>query len=244
MDTNLIHYLPIVSTVVAAAFTWTLYQRWRAKPSARYLMWWMIGVALYGLGTLTEALTTVFGWNEPVFRTWYIAGALLGGAPLATGTVYLLLPRRIADRFAIALVTYVAIASAFVLVTPILNELVETNRLSGEVMAWTWVRLFSPLVNLYAVVFLIGGAIWSAWKYWKRGDASSRVLGNVLIAFGAILPGIGGSFARAGVVEVLYVTELVGLLFIWAGFRVISGDRVVSVFASQREVAPTEAGAA
>lgn len=243
MDTNLTHYLPIVTTIVAAAFTWTLYRRWREKPSARYLLWWMIGVALYGLGTLTEALTTLFGWSEPVFRTWYIAGALLGGAPLATGTVYLLLPRRIADRIAIALVTYVAVASAFVLATPILEGLVETDRLSGEVMAWTWVRLFSPLVNLYAVVFLIGGAIWSAWKYWKRGDASSRVLGNILIAFGAILPGIGGSFARAGVVEVLYVTELVGLLFIWAGFRVISGDRVMSVFASQREVATSDSGA-
>lgn len=234
MDTNLTHYLPILSTIVAAAFTWTLYLRWREKPTARYLLWWMIGVALYGLGTLTEALTTLFGWNESVFRTWYIAGALLGGAPLATGTAYLLLPRRVADRLAIALVTYVAIAAAFVLATPIVFDLVEDNRLSGAVMAWTWVRLFSPLVNLYAVVFLIGGAILSAWRYWRLGNASSRVLGNVLIAFGAILPGIGGSFARAGVVEVLYVTELFGLLFIWAGFRVISGDRVMSVFAAQR----------
>lgn len=240
MDTHLIHYIPIATTAFAAVFTITLYRRWREKPSARYLLWWMIGVALYGAGTLTEALTTVFGWSEPVFRSWYIAGALLGGAPLATGTVYLLLPRRIADRFAIALVTYVAIASAFVLATPIVVELVESNRLSGDVMAWGWVRLFSPLVNLYAVVFLIGGAIWSAWRYWRRGDASSRVLGNVLIAIGAILPGIGGGFARAGVVEVLYVTEFVGLSLIWAGFRVISGDRVVSIFAPQRSSAEPE----
>jgi len=99
------------------------------------------------------------------------------------------------------------------------------------------VRLFSPLANLYALIFLVGRANWSAWKYWKVGDASSRVLGNIYIAVGAIVPGIGGSFARAGVVEVLYVTELVGLLLIWAGFRVISGDRVISVFSSQRAVA-------
>ena len=243
MDTNLTHYLPIVTTIVAAAFTWTLYRRWREKPSARYLLWWMIGVALYGLGTLTEALTTVFGWSEPVFRSWYIAGALLGGAPLATGTVYLLLPRRVADRFAIALVTYVAVASAFVLATPILNELVDPDRLSGEAMAWSWVRLFSPLVNLYAVVFLVGGAVWSAWKYWKRGDASSRVLGNILIAVGAILPCIGGSLSRAGVVDFLYVSEQMGLLRIWGGFRVISADRVVSVFATQRDIAASESGA-
>jgi hypothetical protein len=237
VDTNLIHYLPVLSTIVAVAFTLTLYNRWKQNPSARYLMWWTIGITMFGLSTLMEVLTTVFGWSEPVFRAWYISGALLGGVSLATGTVYLVMSKKKADRIATALVAYVAIASVFVLTTPIMNELVAPNRLSGEVMAWSWVRLFSPLANLYALVFLVGGAFWSAWKYWKVGDASSRVLGNIYIAVGALLPGIGGSFARAGVVEVLYVTELIGLLFIWAGFRVISGDRVISVFSSQRMVA-------
>ncbi len=236
VDTNPIHYLPIISTVVAVAFTATLYRRWRKAPSVRYLMWWTFGIAMYGVGTFTEAVTTVLGWSEPVFRSWYISGALMGGALLATGTVYLMMSKRVADRIAVSLMTYIAIAATFVLTTPILSDVVEPNRLSGAVMEWAWVRLFSPLVNLYALVFLVGGAIWSAWKYWKLGDASSRVLGNVYIAFGALLPGIGGSFARAGVVEVLYVTELIGLLFIWAGFRVISGDRVISIFSSQRAV--------
>jgi hypothetical protein len=241
VDTSVIHYLPILSTIVAAAFTLTLYKQWKQNPSARYLMWWTIGIAMYGVGTLMESLVTVFGWSEPFFRGWYISGVLLGGAPLATGTVYLIMSKKKADRIATILVTYVAVASAFVLTTPIVNELVESNRLSGEVMAWSWVRLFSPLANLYALVLLVGGAVWSAWKYWKVGNASSRVLGNIYIAVGALLPGIGGSFARAGAVEVLYVTELIGLLLIWAGFRVISGDRVISVFSSQRPVAARSA---
>lgn len=234
MDTNPIHYLPIISTGVAVAFTLVLYRKWSANRSARYLLWWTIGVALYGLGTLAEAVTTLFGWSEPVFRIWYISGALLGGAPLATGTVYLLLPKRKADRIATALISYIAIAAVLVLVTPVLSELADPNALSGEVIGWRFVRLLSPIVNLYAVIFLIGGAIWSAWSYWKRGNAPSRVLGNVLIAVGAILPGIGGGFARAGVVEVLYVTELIGLLLIWSGFRVITQDDVRSIYDTQR----------
>ncbi len=234
MDTNPIHYLPIVSTVVAAAFTRVLYLKWSRNRSVRYLLWWTIGVALYGLGTLTEAVTTLFGWSEPVFRIWYISGALLGGAPLATGTVYLLLSKRRADRIANALMAYIAVAAALVLVTPVVSELADPNALSGEVIGWRFVRLLSPLVNLYAVVFLIGGAIWSAWSYWKRGNAPSRVLGNILIAVGAILPGVGGGFARAGVVEVLYVTELIGLILIWQGFRVITRDDVRSIYETQR----------
>jgi hypothetical protein len=35
------------------------------------------------VGTLTESLTTLLGWQEPIFRAWYVSGALLGAAPLA-----------------------------------------------------------------------------------------------------------------------------------------------------------------
>jgi hypothetical protein len=240
VELSLIHYLPVVTTILAALFTSVLYRHRRRRPGTRYLLWWLIGIALYGVGTMTEALTTIFGWSEPVFRSWYVAGALLGAGPLAQGTVYLLLPRRIADRLAVAMVTYIALASAFVISTPILTDLVESHRLSGEVMAWQWVRLFSPLVNLYAVVFLIGGAIWSAVRYKRRGESGARVRGNVLIAVGAILPGLGGSFARAGVVEVLYVTELIGLILIWAGYRAIATDSARSIHVAQRSDIPND----
>jgi len=40
----------------------------------------------------------------------------------------------------------------------------------------------------------------------------------VLIAFGAILPAIGGTMGKMGYVEALYLGEFVGLLFIWTGF--------------------------
>ncbi len=233
--TTPIHYAPIITSLVAAAFTVVLWRHWRGSPQARYLLWWTIGVAMYGVGTSTEALTTLFGWQEPVFRAWYIAGALLGGAPLAQGTVYLLLPKRRADQLTVALIAYVLIAAAFVVSTPIVYEAVESHRLTGRVMEWQFVRAFSPLVNLYAMVFLVGGAAWSAWRYRRRSDRPrSRVVGNALIAVGALLPGIGGSFTRFGYVEVLYVTELIGLLLIWAGYRTITGDRVASIYEPQQ----------
>jgi sulfite exporter TauE/SafE len=52
--------------------------------------------------------------------------------------------------------------------------------------------------------------------------------------FGAILPGIGGSMARAGMVEGLYVGELAGLILIWLGYHVIANDRSWSVHSNQR----------
>ena len=60
------------------------------------------------------------------------------------------------------------------------------------------------------------------------------MIGNTLIAIGALLPGIGGAFTRAGYVEVLYVTELVGLVLIWAGYWAIAGDAEESIHIQQR----------
>ena len=214
-----VHYVPLLTTILAAAFAWVLGRRYRARPGSLHLLWWCLGVATYAAGTLTESLTTLFGWQEPVFRAWYITGALLGGAPLAQGTVYLLLPRPVAHRLTAALLLVIAVAATCALLAPVNYDQVEAYRLSGKVWGWPWVRAFSPFINLYAVIFLIGGAILSAVRYRREPQMHHRFVGNIWIAVGAILPGIGGSFTRLGYTEVLYVTELVGLIAIYVGYR-------------------------
>ncbi|HEX7023818.1 MAG TPA: hypothetical protein VF187_03285 [Gemmatimonadales bacterium] len=223
-----IGYLPILTTIVALTFTVVLLRRYRARGGMHHL-WWAIGTFTYAAGTLTESLTTLLGWHEPVFRAWYITGALLGGAPLAQGTVYLLFSRRVANRLTLLLVTVILVAATCVVLSPIDYAAVETHRLTGRVLEWRWVRMFSPFINLYAVIFLIGGAIISAFRYRTRRDTYHRYVGNLLIAVGAILPGIGGTFTRFGHTEVLYVTELIGLLLIYAGFRFNTDPGVIRV---------------
>ena len=79
-----VQFVPIVTTVVALAFAGVVMGRWIERRSP-HLLWWAIGMLTYAAGTITESTTTLFGWHEPVFRAWYITGALLGGAPLAQG---------------------------------------------------------------------------------------------------------------------------------------------------------------
>ena len=110
-----VHYIPIVTTALCVPFAREIYRRYRAHPERLHLLWWSLGILTYGVGTFTEATTTLVGWREPIFRAWYISGALLGGAPLAQGTVYLLLVetnRARADRG--CCVSYVAVASVAV----------------------------------------------------------------------------------------------------------------------------------
>jgi hypothetical protein len=233
---SFVHYIPIATSIFATWFGFVLLRRYRERGGLHHL-WWSIGAFAYAAGTITESLTTLLGWHEPVFRAWYISGALFGGFPLAQGTVYLLFSRRTADRLTTIVLSVAAVASVCVLLTPIDMSLVEPYRLSGKVMEWQWVRAFSPFINLYAVTFLIGGAIYSALKFRKIPGMRNRTIGNWLIAIGAILPGIGGTATRMGHVEVLYVTELVGILLIYLGFRFATSPTVEATERGEAELA-------
>ena len=138
MPINPILYLPIATTFIALAFSAIVFQRYRQKGWGPHLLWWVAGLLLYGVGTFTEAFVTLFGWQEGIFRAWYISGALLGGAPLAQGTAYLLLPRATAHRLTMVLVPFIFLAALCVLLTPVQLALVEPHRLSGKVIAWPW----------------------------------------------------------------------------------------------------------
>lgn len=215
---SFVHFIPIATTILAALFAPVVFRRWKAKKPAPHLFWWALGIAMYGVGTFTESYTTLFGWNEAVFRGWYISGALLGGAPLAQGTVYLMFPRQTANRMAAVLGAFIVVAATAVLLSPIDHSLVEAHRLTGSVMEWRWARLFSPFINIYAAIFLIGGAVLSAWRYRTDPESRHRFIGNCYIALGALLPGIGGTATRMGHTEVLYVMELIGIVLIWIGY--------------------------
>lgn len=222
MTQSPLHYIPLLTTVLACGFAAVLLRRYRER-AGQHLLWWGIGMLTYAAGTLTESATTLFGWHEPVFRAWYIAGALLGGAPLAQGTACLLLPKRTADRLALLLLVAIGIGALGVLLSPVDPALVEPYRLSGRVLVWRWVRFVSPFINLYALVLLAGGALLSAVRYGRQRETRQRAIANILIAIGALLPGIGGAFTRLGHVEVLYVTELLGLAAIALGYRLSVG---------------------
>jgi len=228
------HYIPVFSTIISFWFGSALFLHWRSKPQVKYLMWWTLGVFLFGVGTLTESINVLFGWSVFNMKAWYIAGALLGAFPLAQGTVYLLLKEKTADILAWIFSIYVAIAAVFIILSPVDMSLVDPSTLTGRVMTWSWARLFSPLPNTYALIFLVGGAAWSAIQYARKQGSGNRVLGNWLIALGALLPGIGGSFTRFGFVEVLFVTEFFGIILIWAGYRAITQEQTESIHKAQR----------
>lgn len=219
---ELVHYIPILTTVLSATFATILLRRYVTRRSGLHLLWWGLGMVAYGLGTALESSVTLYGNTVWQTKAWYIAGALLGGYPLAQGSAYLLARRRTADRLTVVTLSFIGVVALLVVVSPVNLDALEPHRPTGSVLAWTWVRAFTPFINLYAVFFLVGGAIYSAWRFAHRDGAGhgQRAVGNVFIAVGGILPGIGGTMAKMGTVEALYIGEFAGLLLIWTGFTI------------------------
>lgn len=220
MMSTYIEYIPIFTTLFSVYFFREIFRHYQYRKTT-YLLWWSLGVLTFGLGTVAESINILIGWSIPNVRYWYIVGALLGGFPLAQGSVYLLMKKRFADISSVFFVSLIIVSSVFVILTPITIPDNFDYKLTGKVFEWKWVRYFSPLINLYAFLFLVGGAIYSAIKYYRQGVKEAPFRGNIFIAIGGLLPGIGGSFTRAGYVEVLYVTEFIGLILIYYGYRII-----------------------
>jgi hypothetical protein len=227
-----VHYLPILTALFSTFFFARIFGRYLQRGGP-HLFWWAAGVFTYGLGTLLESLITLFGNGPMMNKMWYAAGAILGGYPLAQGSVYLHLSKRKANILTAATLSIIVVTIILVLLSPINLDQLESFRPSGAALGWQWLRLVTPFINTYSVIFLIGTALWSAVRYTKVEDGKYRAIGNALITVGAILPGVGGAMAKAGIVEALYVGEFVGIIFIYSGYRICLLSPAVAAPATQ-----------
>lgn len=215
-------WLPLASSIISFVFAFLVLRRWWWRRRA-YLLLWGIGLLFYAIGGLMEALYGFFGWHPLVFRLWYLCGAVLVAAWLGQGTAYLLIRRRIAGvRIADILMAVLLLGSLFAAYRVFSAELDPSRMLEGELsghaIVTPGVRVLTPFFNLYGVILLVGGALYSAWIFWRKRILIHRTVGNILIAAGALAPAIGGSLQRFGVPVALYSGEFIGAILMFAGF--------------------------
>jgi hypothetical protein len=86
---------------------------------------------------------------------------------------------------------------------------------------------------------LVGGAIYSAFLFWRKKTLLNRMWGNVLIATGALVIAFASTLTRFGIGDYLYVGELVSAALMFSGFLVATRRAPEGV--STRN--PTPAGA-
>jgi hypothetical protein len=97
------------------------------------------------------------------------------------------------------------------------------------------VRLTTPFFNIYGLLTLVGGAIWSAYLFWRKEVLLNRVWGNVLIAGGALLISFASTLTRLGYGQFLYIGELLAAILMFWGFEVASKPQPERVKAKSKK---------
>jgi len=214
--------LPAISGIVSLIFAALVLKRYSDRRGTHLLLWG-IGMLLYATGGFCEAYFGAFGWNQWVYRTWYLVGAILVAAWLGQGTVYLLARK----RWAHLLMIFLGLGSLFAayrvfgaeLDPTLLTSSVHTgSELSGHAIITPGIRMLTPIFNTYGTLTLVGGAAYSAFLFWRKRILLQRTIGNILIAVGALLPAFGGAFSRFGIPGALYIGELLGAILMFWGF--------------------------
>lgn len=214
------HYLPIATGLFALFFFVVLLLQWSRNKDEVYLLWWTVGVGLYSLSNITEVINTFAGFTPVSYKLWYIAGVLFGGATLAQGVVHSVMKHKTADILSYFLVLIIITTSFLVLRSPLKPG--NHERFTAGILEWEYIRYITPFINTYALLFLVGGALFAAIRYARTKKDKGGMWGNILIAVGGMLPGIGGFYAKAGVLDVRYITELVGICIIYMGYHLVS----------------------
>ena len=219
---NILHVFPFLSTLITLLFAAMVLSRY-FKGRRPHSLVWGIGLVLYAAGTFSEAYLAL-AWSPVWLRVWYLSGAMLTAAWLGQGTIYLLVRKpgwAHAFMALLALASVVAIgavfaaplqAGAFRIGVAVSSQYKAILTRSGLII------LLTILLNIYGTVGLIGGALYSAYLFWRKHVLPNRVLGNVCIAAGALFPAGAGTLIKLGLGDWLYVSELLGATIMFLGF--------------------------
>jgi hypothetical protein len=105
-------WLPAATSGLALVLSLALFDQWRERRQTFQLVW-AVGMLFYGVASGCEAIGAASGWNEVLYKTWYLTGATWTAGWLGLGTAFLLGRTRFGYTFALCLV----LAGVFTLLT-------------------------------------------------------------------------------------------------------------------------------
>jgi len=206
--------LPVLTTLVAAAFAIAVGAQY-ARKRHPYQLFWGIGLLLFTVAAASGALARTGGATETEYRLFYLFGAITNVAWLALGTVYITAPRF--GTIALAIVTVLSAVSLYaVFATPVnLAVAIDTGKGFPD---GSLPRILAAIGSGVGSLVLIGGALWSAWVFVQRRRNGRRAIANIIIAVGVFIVAAGGTAAFTGASGILELTNLIGIAVMFVGF--------------------------
>lgn len=231
---------PIISALISALCAAVIARDAIAKPRPDKVAW-VVAFALFAIAAASEAIGSLGEWSPALVRVYYLTGAVLVVGYLALGELYLLAGKRIA-RFAPGVTMLITAFAA----TLVFNAPVDESKLAHdgwEALAKSALLTATTItLNAGGTLVIVGGLLYSAWKFRTLGTQRNRMVGCLLIAIGTLIVAMGGTATRLGEREYFYVMMSIGVAIIFAGYLWIRRPEGAPLFA-RRAAAPVSATA-
>ena len=212
---------PLSAAAVSGVFAAIVLRRSLDRQRPHELAWG-IALLMFAGASFAAAMGILGGWSGFKFRTYYLFGAIINVPFLGLGTLYLLVPRKVAHAAA-AIVIVASIYAAGAVFTAQLDTsgLNVTGSIPpGSKVVPEAVRTLSRYFSYAGFFVVVGGALASAWRLSRsRGVAARRLASaNILIATGTFVVAVASGFARYGGGSVFAVGLLAGVTLMFVGF--------------------------
>ncbi len=208
--------LPAFSALVSLACALVIVRDALRRPRPDKIAW-AIAFAIFAAAAAAEVAGSLAGWTVTLARVYYLTGAVLVVGYLALGELYLLAARRIAPVAPGITLLITAAAITLVWSAPIDAERLATDGWEAIERGPALIAL-AVAINSLGTIILVGGALYSAWRFRRLGTHRHRMLGCLLIALGTLTVAAGGTLTRFREREYLYIAMSIGVAIIFAGY--------------------------
>jgi len=225
---TLITLLPFLSAAIMLLFCVLVIRRF-FELRALHFLFWGVGLFMFSIASFAEAYLSL-AWSPWAFFGWYFFGAVLNAAWIGHGTMHLLFtPIRMGPWTTLLLLGSLAALTLMLQVMPLLDQNRFTtgmpiskqySSIMPPVHDGATIRMATPLFNVYGLITLVGGALWSSYLYYRKRVLRNRMVGNLLIASGVLLISFAGLLTRMGFGTWLYLGELLAAGLMFSGFLV------------------------
>ena len=215
--------LAVLAAIAATAFSIDLWLDYRRKPRP-HIAAYATGITMFAIATWALFVGLTFGWTGPVYRTYYLFGAVLNILFLALGSMFLVGGRRAGHVMAILLGAIAAISTTLVATVPFATSLPESGVPErGIFESGFGPRMFAAIGGGVGTTILVVLALVSVYRFWNKDR--NIVWGNLLIVGGTAAAASGGTALAFGEGAWLALSLLVAVTLIWWGYRVASGGQ-------------------